>query len=61
MKLNTNKIKQELKRLGKSQSWLATKMKVSRQLLFYMIKSKKITHAERIAKALNLDPRDLIQ
>jgi len=61
MELNITKIKQELERLGKNQSWLAAKMKCSRQLLFYMVKSKKITHAERIAKALNLDPRDLIK
>ncbi|MDO9463727.1 MAG: hypothetical protein Q7J67_00255 [bacterium] len=61
MELNTLKIKQELERLGENQAWLANKMKVSRQLLFYMIKSKKITHAEKIAKALNLDPRDLIK
>jgi len=61
MKMDTTKIKQELERLGKNQSWLANKMNVSRQLLFYMVKSKKITHAERIAKALNLDPRDLIK
>jgi hypothetical protein len=60
MELNTQKIKNELKRVKQNQTWLANKMNVSRQLLSYMILSKKITHAERIAKALNLDPRDLI-
>ena len=60
MELNTNKIKNELKRVKQNQTWLASKMNVSRQLLSYMILSKKITHAERIAKALNLNPRDLI-
>ena len=61
MELNTQKIKKELYRLKQNQTWRANKMKVSRQLLSYMILSKKITHAERIAKALNLDPRDLIR
>ena len=61
MQLNVQKIKKELKRVKQNQTWLANKMNVSRQLLSYMIISKKITHAERIAKGLNLNPRDLIQ
>ncbi len=60
MKLNIQKIKKELERLSQNQTWLAKKMDISRQLLSYMIRSEKITHAEKIAKALNLDPRDLI-
>lgn len=60
MKLHTQKIKKELDRIGRNQSWLAKKMKVSRQLLSYMLHSEKITHADRIAKALGFNPRDLI-
>jgi len=68
MKLNIEKIKDELKKLGHTQTWLAMKIihsdgktGISRQLLSYMICSKKITHTERIAKALGLNPRDLIK
>ena len=61
MELNTQKIKKELKRLKRNQSWLSKKMGISRQLLSYMITSKKITHAERIAKALDMEPKDLIR
>ena len=60
MKLNTTKIKNELERIGHTQSWLADKMNISRQLLSYMVRSKKITHAERIGKALGIEPKDLI-
>ena len=61
MELNIKKIKVELKRLKQNQSWLSREMKISRQLLSYMMQSKKITHAERIAKALGMNPRDLIK
>jgi len=60
MELNVKKIKDELLRLGKNQTWLAKKMDISKQGLSYKLLSKKITHAEKIAKALNLNPRDLI-
>ena len=61
MELYVQKIKKELKRLKRNQSWLSKKMGISRQLLSYMITSKKITHAERIAKALDMEPKDLIK
>ncbi len=61
MELNVEKIKVELKRIGKNQSWLAKEMGVARQYLSYIFKHKPITQAERIAKALNLDPKDLIK
>lgn len=61
MELNIEKIKAELARMERNQTWLSRKMDVSKQLLSYMLLSKKITHAERIAKALNLNPRDLIK
>jgi len=61
MELNTYKIRKELKRLKKTQGWLADKMKISKQLLSYRLNSKRITHAEGIAKALGINPRDLIK
>ena len=61
MELNTQKVENELKRIGKSHSWLAKKMGIARQYVSYIFKTKPITQAERIAKALNLDPKDLIK
>ena len=61
MELNINKIHRELKRLGKNQSWLANEAKMSRQLLSYLLKKKSVGGAEKIGKALDIDPRDLIK
>lgn len=61
MKLNTDKIHKELKRLDKSQSWLAEKAGMSRQLLNYLLKSQSFKGAEKIGKALDIEPRDLIK
>lgn len=61
MKLNTEKIESELKRIGRNKKWLAEKMKVYPSMITYIFKYKPITQAERIAKVLNLDPKDLIK
>lgn len=60
MELNTKKILDELKRIGKNKDWLANQLERSNATVTYILKSKKITHAERIAKILNIDPKDLI-
>ena len=61
MKLNTPKIKNELKRLGKTQTWLADKAGMSRQLLSYVLLKQALSGAEKIGKALDIEPRDLIK
>ena len=61
MKLNTEKILNELKRIGKSKGWLAKQIKRSNSTISYILKCKNITHAERIAKALGFEPKDLIK
>ena len=61
LQLNTEKIDIELKRLGVNRSWLANKMNVTRQNISYIFINKPITQADRIAKVLNLDPKDLIR
>lgn len=60
MKLNTKKIQKMLAGAGRKQSWLAKKMRISRQLMSYRLKSEHINHAEKIAKALGVAPKDLI-
>ena len=61
MELNTDKIKKELKRLGKNQTWLADQAGMSRQLLSYVLINKALTGATPIGRALDIEPRDLIK
>lgn len=61
MELNTEKILEELKRLGKNRSWLADQMGVYPSWITHIFKDKPITQAERIGKILNIEPRDLIK
>ena len=60
MELNINKINRELKRLDKTAYWLAREAGVSKQLVSYWFRTKSLSGAERIAKALDLDPKDLL-
>ena len=61
MKLNVEKIINELKRIGKSQKWLADQSGTSQQLVNYWIRSASLKGAEPIGKALQINPRDLIE
>lgn len=61
MKLNTEKIINELSRVSKTQSWLANQLGITRQYISYILKKRPITWADRIAKILNMNPRDLIK
>ena len=64
MKLNVEKIELELERLGRNKSWLAERMKRSRQQIQYLLSgngnSVTLKTIERIGSALSLDPKDLI-
>lgn len=60
MKLNVIKIKKELKRLGKTDSWLAKESSTSKQLVGYWLRTKSLAGVEKIARALEIEPRDLI-
>ena len=60
MKLNIDKIQKELDRINKTQYWLAKEIGTSKQLVAYWFKTQGLSGAERIAKALGMDPRDLI-
>ena len=61
MKLNTKKIEDELKRIGKNKKWLAKKMGVYPSMITYIFHNKPITQAERIAEVFGIDPKDLIK
>lgn len=61
MKLNTFKITKELKRLDRNLTWLAKETNTSKQLVAYWMKAKSLYGAERIGKALGIEPKDLIK
>ena len=60
LKLNSEKVKAELKRIHKTQIWLAGQMKCSRQNVWEMLENGSARSAERIGHALNIEPKDLI-
>jgi hypothetical protein len=62
MKLNVKKINFELNRLGWNRTEYARQLKMSKQLLTYHLRHhvKSLTIVERLAKPLNLDPKDLL-
>ena len=64
MKLNTNKIMSELKRLGWSKYKLAKIMGIANQTVYKILNSDGTGYTfktvERFATALNLDSKDLI-
>ena len=61
MKLNIDKIKNELNRIDKNQSWLAEQLGVSRQRVSAIFSMASLRNAERIGKVLEIEPRDLIK
>ena len=62
LKLKTEKIRNEMNRLGLSERALAELMepKTSKQLVNYWLKTGSVAGIYRIAKALELDPKDIL-
>jgi len=60
LKLNTQKIQSELTRLGENQSWLALKLKCTRQNISDIMRRRPIKQASRIGEILGIDAKDLI-
>jgi len=62
MRVNTEKIKHELKRMGWTQIRLAKEIGMSRQALWYIMKKQTapLKTIDRIAKGLHLDGKDLL-
>ena len=63
LELRTDKIREEMKRLGLSERSLAAMMKpkTSQQLLNYWLRTKSLAGVHRIAEALNFEQKDLVQ
>ena len=63
MQVNIEKIRLEMKRLGWNQQNLANKLGVTRAAVCFFLKQKRspsLSIITRYAKALNIDPKDLI-
>jgi len=64
MKINIQKIKKEMERNGWNYSKLANEMKISRSRLSLVLGAgyrwNNFKMIERFARALNLDPKDLL-
>jgi lambda repressor-like predicted transcriptional regulator len=60
MKLNMKKIEAEMERRGWKAKELAAACGVSRQSMEYTLKAASIKGADRIAKALEFEPKDLL-
>ena len=61
MKLNTQKIDAELKRIDKSWYWLSKTLDTSWQKVRYWKDTGSLRGAEPIGKVLGIEPRDLIK
>ena len=60
LQLNTEKIKAELKRIGKDRNWLAEQLNTTKQNVSYMFVRNSIKAAEKIGHVLGIEPKDLI-
>jgi len=60
MKLNVSKIKDRLWEMRKTTGWLVQEAGISRQMLSYYFRTGSVAGVIDIAKALDLDPKDLI-
>jgi plasmid maintenance system antidote protein VapI len=61
MKLNTEKIRKELERIGETQVWLAEQLGVTRQRVNQILSAASLKNAERIGKVFGIEPKDLIR
>ena len=60
LKLNTEKINNEMDRIGLTVTALAKKWDVSNANIYDILKRRPVSQADRFATELNLDPKDLI-
>jgi len=64
MKLNIFKLKNELGRINKKMPWLAGRVGVTRQAAYWWVRNPErvpMTTIGKIARALGVDPKDLIK
>lgn len=59
-KLNITRIRVELAKIDKNQSWLAKQLGYTRAYISHLIKTKSLKHVDKFAEVFDLDPKDLI-
>lgn len=59
--LDSDRIRRLLKDLNHTQMWLAQKVDIDRQLLFYDLKSGCVNRVNLYADAFNMETKDLIK
>jgi hypothetical protein len=60
LKLNTNKIRNEMDRMGISVIDLAVKLDKTPAAIYDILKRRPVSQADRFAELLNLDAKDLV-
>ena len=60
-KLNTMRVRIELAKLDKNWAWLGRQIGYTRQYMHHIKTTGKLTIVDKMAKALNVDTKDLIQ
>ena len=60
MKLNTEKIKKELKDDERTKTWLARKVGISPQSIRYILRTGSTSKIDEIAAALGVEPQELV-
>ena len=60
MKLNTEKIKKELKDDERTKTWLARKVGISPQSIRYILRTGSTSKIDEISAALGVEPQELV-
>ena len=61
LELNTDKLKQEMERLGVRKGWLAKKLRMSPAMTNYIFNKKPVSFAIRLGKIFGINYKDLIK
>lgn len=61
LQLNTDKIQNELDRLGKNRAWLAKQMNNTQAMVNYLFEKKPLSLAVKLADIFGLEPKDLVK
>ena len=60
LKLNTDKIEQEMKRIGVTRTWLAKQLSVTPAMVTYIFHYRPVSYAVKIAPLFGMEPKDLV-
>ena len=61
LKLNIEKISNEMTRLNKNKAWLANELGVTPAMVTWIFNKKPLSYAHKIAIVFDMEPKDLIK